>query len=105
MDQMKSTDGFAAVGTFGALLSWARKEKSVNGEIRPEFQEILREAIAYARQVHFMKDEDLDRIEASLLGAGNGDAGTKKIGGSGKWGTPVMHPPRKGGSGNAPVAV
>ena len=121
VDKLKSSDGMAAVGTLGALLSWARKEKSATGKIRPEFQELLREAIAYARRTHMMKDEDLARIEESLFSTENGE-GKGKIGGGGlidksqpvsgkgsRVGTeeaPVVHPPRNLGGGRiAPLPV
>ncbi len=121
VDKLKSSDGMAAVGTFGALLSWARKEKSANGKIRPEFQELLREAIAYARRMHMMKDEDLARIEESLFSTGDGEGKGKKGGGglidksqpvngkgsrSGTEEAPVVHPPRNRGGGRiAPLPV
>ena len=88
---MKNAGGMATAGALHSLLSWGVAEKQKTGKIRPEFQNILHQAIELAKQNKNMSEEDLAKYEDRLFG---GDDNAKPKGGAAKGG--------KGGNGLAP---
>ena len=69
---MKNAGGMATAGALHSLLSWGAAEKRKTGQIRPEFQEILREAIEIAKKNKNMSEEDLKKYEDRLFGDAEG---------------------------------
>lgn len=65
---MKTAGGMATAGALHSLLSWGSTEKQKTGQIRPEFQEILHQAIEIAKKNKNMSEEDLKKYEDRLFG-------------------------------------
>ena len=87
---MKTAGGMATVGALQSLLSWGASEKEKSGKIRPEFQEILREAISFAKENRIMSPEDLAKFEARLFGGKGGEQGGAGEGGKSAKGKPSI---------------
>lgn len=77
---MKSAGGMATAGALHSLLSWGSTEKQKTGQIRPEFQEILHEAIEIAKKNRNMSEEDLKKYEDRLFGNDKAKANDGKSG-------------------------
>lgn len=67
LSTLKNAGGMASAGALQSLLSWGSSELESQGKLRPEFQNILREAIAFAKEQGIMSAEDLAKYEARLL--------------------------------------
>lgn len=73
----KNAGGMATAGALHSLLSWGVAERKKTGKIRPEFQEILREAIDIAKKNRNMSEADLAKYESALFGGGSGEGADK----------------------------
>lgn len=82
LNTLKTAGGMATAGALHSLLSWGSSELENSGKIRPEFQEILREAISFAKENQIMSPEDLAKYEARLFAGGEG-GGSQEGGGAG----------------------
>jgi hypothetical protein len=76
--------GMATAGALHSLLSWGASELEKDGKIRPEFQEVLRETLAFAKENNLMSAEELAKWEARLFSGGTG--GSEKGGAAKKGG-------------------
>ena len=78
---MNNAGGMATAGALHSLLSWGVAERKKTGQIREEFQSILREAIDFAKKNKNMSEEDLAKYESKLFGGGQeGGAGKRGAG-------------------------
>jgi hypothetical protein len=69
------------VGALQSLLSWGSSELENSGKIRPEFQDILREAIDFAKENRIMSPEDLAKYESELFAKDKGKGSDGEKGG------------------------
>lgn len=77
----KTAGGMASAGALVSLLSWGLSERQNSGKIRPEFQEILHEAIAFGKEKKLMPEEQLADYESRLFAQdGQGGEGGKGAG-------------------------
>lgn len=75
LNTLKTAGGMATVGALQSLLQWGSSELEKDGKLRPEFKEILREAIDFAKEKRIMSPEDLAQYESRLLSEGQGQGG------------------------------
>lgn len=74
----KTAGGMASAGALVSLLSWGISEKESSGQIRPEFQEILHEAISFGKEKKLMPEAQLADYESRLFAEGDKAGGTGK---------------------------
>lgn len=86
---LKNAGGMATAGALFSLLSWGVAERKKTGKIRPEFQEILRETIEFAKKTGSMSEGDIAKFESELFGGGAGGGADK---GKGKGGGTKVKP-------------
>jgi hypothetical protein len=82
LSTLKSAGGMATAGALQSLLSWGTSELENSGKLRPEFREILREAIDFAKENRIMSPEALAQYESRFFSEGQEQgAGEGKDGG------------------------
>jgi hypothetical protein len=75
LNVLKTAGGMASAGALQSLLSWGSSELENSGKIRPEFKEILREAIDFGKENRIMEADVLAQYESRLLTEGEGGQG------------------------------
>lgn len=71
---LKNAGGMATAGALHSLLSYGKSELERSGKIRPEFETMLRDAIAFGKENRLMDPASLQKWEALLFGGGGGKA-------------------------------